>query len=485
MALKLPNFLRRLFAEGAFNNAFVPIFSEYRINGDHRVIQEVVQTVFTMLTTVLFWVVVGAELFMPAVVWIAAPGFASNAVKFNLTVELTRVTFPYILFISLVGMAGGILNTYRRFAVPAATSILLNLTLIFGALVLSPWFAEPAMGLAVGVFIGGVLQLAVQWPALGKIDLSFRWRWDPHHPAIGHIVRLMGPAILGVSVSQVNFLVDLFIASWLPEGSISYLYYADRLVEFPLGLIGVAMGTAILPGLSEKVQVGDIEGLKHDLDFALRLIAVVNIPATVGLILLREPILALLFGGGAFDDHAMAMTSQALLAFSLGLLAFSSIKVVAPAFYAFKDTKTPVRAAIIAMSCNILLNLALMVPLRHAGLALATTIAAFVNVSYLLYQLKKRIDYSLSREAKETVWRTCLASTVMAGFLAGWNWLFWQPHLGNLRQLLLLVPEMILAIFLFVAVGWILHLTEIHRLARMLFPSISSVKRIPDSPDAP
>ncbi len=483
VALKLPNFLRRLFSEGAFNSAFVPVFSTYRLNHDHEELQRMAQAVFTILATVLVGVVVIAELFMPAIVYLVAPGFAAHEAKYQLTVMLTHVTFPYILFISLVGMAGGILNSYRRFAVPAATSIILNLCLILGALAIAPWLQYPAMGLAIGVLLGGIVQLAVQWPALARIGITLRWRWEPHHPAIGSILRLMGPSILGVSVAQVNLLVDLFIASWLPEGSISYLYYADRLVEFPLGLIGVAMGTAILPSLSEKAHLGDVDGVRHELDFALRLMIVVNMPAMVGLILLREPLITLLFGGGAFDTTTTGMTARALIAFSVGLLAFSAIKIVAPAFYAFKDTRAPVRAAIVAMGCNILFSLILILPLSHAGLALATSLAAFVNLALLLHYLRKKIGYQMSRAVWYTVARTMLACAVMGGFLLAWNHWLWQPGMGTLHQLAVLVPELLLAVGVFIGTGWLVRLGEIRELFQLVRPSARAAGQKTGSPD--
>ncbi|WP_130472817.1 murein biosynthesis integral membrane protein MurJ, partial [Candidatus Magnetaquicoccus inordinatus] len=300
VAFKLPNFLRRLFAEGAFNTAFIPVFSDYVASGNREAAREAAQAVFTALTVILLLVVVLGQLFMPFVVYVAAPGFADQPEQFQLTVELTRITFPYILFISLVAMASGILNCYQQFALPAVNPLLLNLSLIFGALVLAPHLSQPTMGLAIGVLLGGIVQLALLWPALKRLGIPLRLRWQSirgaqRHPAIGRLLTLMGPSVLGVSVAQINLLVDLFIASWLPVGSISYLYYADRLVEFPLGLIGIAMGTAILPSFSARVAHNDLDGLRHDLDFALRLMLLINIPATAGLIALREPILSLLF----------------------------------------------------------------------------------------------------------------------------------------------------------------------------------------------
>ncbi|MBF0159025.1 MAG: murein biosynthesis integral membrane protein MurJ [Magnetococcales bacterium] len=468
VALKLPNFLRRLFSEGAFSTAFVPVFSDYRAEGDTEQIRTVVQSVFTTLALVLLAVVAVGELLMPLLITVAAPGFRADPVKFGLAVDLTRVTFPYILFISLVALAGGVLNSYRRFVVPAATPTILNITLIIGAVALAPLFTQPAMGLAVGVLAGGVIQLAIQWPALARVGTPFRWRWDPHHPAIQRILLLMGPSVLGVSVAQINLLFDLFIASWLPEGSISYLYYADRLVEFPLGLIGIAMGTAILPTLSDKASRCDIDGLKQDLDFALRLIVVVNIPATVGLLLLREPLLTLLFQGGAFDSRSTELTARALLAYGSGLLAFSAIKVIAPAFYAMKDTRTPVRIAITAMISNMVLNLLLMAPLQHVGLALATSLSAFLNMGLLLYHLNRSIGYRMGQPLWSAVWRTTLASGAMGGLLVLWQAWLWQPQMSTLHQAALMTGAITAAVLLFGAVAWLLRLHELRELLQII-----------------
>ena len=454
VALKLPNFLRRLFAEGAFGTAFVPVFSDYLAQGDHGETQRAAQAVFTMLTIALLLVVVVGQLFMPILIFVVAPGFHDDPSKFQLTVDLTRYTFPYILFISLVALAGGILNSFNRFAVPAATPILLNVSLIVGALLLSPHLDRPALGLAAGVLLGGVVQLAIQLPALARIGMPFRFRWDPRHPAIHRILTLMGPSVLGVSVAQINLLFDIFLASWLPVGSISFLYYADRLVEFPLGLIGIALGTAILPALSAKAAAGDRGGFTADLDFALKLVLIINIPATVGLIALREPILAMLFERGAFDSETTRLTAQALLAYGLGLTAFSTIKVAAPAFYALKDTRTPVRIAIWSMTANMVLNLALMIPLQHAGLALATTLAAFLNAGLLIHRLGKRMAYHPGRAFLRVLLKTSAASLLMYGFILWSRNQFWTPNVGSFWQALLLLAIITGAILIFFLAAW-------------------------------
>ncbi|MGN7611712.1 murein biosynthesis integral membrane protein MurJ [Magnetococcales bacterium HHB-1] len=464
VAQKLPNFLRRLFAEGAFNTAFVPVFSDYVVKKNTQANREMVQAVFTILAMVTAGIVLLAELFMPILIAVVAPGFMENPEKFQLTVDLTRITFPYIFFISLVALAGGILNSFRQFSLPAATPILLNISIILSALLLSSQFDQPATALAVGIFLGGVVQLLIQRPALKRVGTPFSFRWQPKHPAVIKILRLMGPSILGVSAMQIGLLFDIFLASWLPEGSVSFLYYADRLVEFPLGLIAIAMGTAVLPGYSAKASLGDIQGMQQDMDYALRMIIIITLPATIGLMVLAEPILALLFERGAFTAETTFLTAQALWAYSIGLIAFSAIKVVAPAFYALKDTKTPVKATLIALAANMILNVILMFPLKHAGLALATALAAMINVSLLLHWFRKKTDFTLQKTFWRMTIKSLLASIIMGLllFLALQQGLFQSA--SGLMQGLRLFTGISLAVLLYFAIGYLLRLEELHLL---------------------
>ena len=468
VALKLPNFLRRLFAEGAFSTAFVPVFSDYITAGDKKASKDAAQAVFTALSLVLALVVGLGQVVMPLLIMVIAPGFLDDPEKYQLTVDLTRVTFPYIFFISLVALAGGILNSFHRFALPAATPILLNVSMIIGAVYIAPLMERPAFGLALGVLIGGMAQLAIQLPALLRIGMPFNFVWNFRHPAIRRILLLMGPSVLGVSVAQVNLLFDIFLASWLKEGSISYLYYADRLVEFPLGLIGIAMGTAILPALSLKAAKGDISGLHRELDFGLRLIVIINIPATVGLLVMREPILGLLFERGAFDASTTQLTAQALLAYGFGLTAFSAIKVLAPAFYAMKDTKTPVRIAIICMISNMVLNVILMIPLQHAGLALATTISGFLNATLLLRGLQKKVGFRLGKKFWVALFKTAVASGFLWLFLAMASSSYWHAPSQTFDKMLILLPIIFGGGLLFVLVAWLLKIEELQELLMVL-----------------
>ncbi|MBF0189300.1 MAG: murein biosynthesis integral membrane protein MurJ [Magnetococcales bacterium] len=468
IAQKLPNFLRRLFAEGAFNTAFVPVFSDYLADGDRDDTRRMMQSVFTMLFLAVTLVVALAQIFMPYLIMAIAPGFSDDPVKQALTVDLTRITFPYILFISLTALAGGILNSHRRFAIPAATPLLLNVAIISSALLLTPLFEEPATALAVGIFLGGLAQLGLQLPALARLGLPFRLRWDPKHPAIHRILHLMAPSILGVSVAQIGMLFDLFLASFLPEGSISYLYYADRMVEFPLGLIGIALGTAILPTLSAKAARNDIEGLRHDLDFALRLTLVVNLPATIGLISLREPILSLLFERGAFDAQTTTLAGQALFAYGIGLIAFSAIKVTAPAFYAMKDTRTPVRIAMKALAVNMVLNVVLMFPFQHAGLALSTSLAAFVNVGLLILALRDKVGYRFSPQLKRTALISAGASAVLLLFLELARIAYWSGGLSLGMKMAVLLPTILGGVVIYFGIAWLLRMNELKDLVAMV-----------------
>ncbi len=468
VAQKIPNFLRRLFAEGAFSTAFVPVFADYLTKTDQTETQEAVQSVFTYLVTVLLVVVAVGQLIMPALIFVAAPGFLDEPEKFDLAVLLSRITFPYILFISLAALAAGILNSHHKFAIPAATPILLNLSMIVGAVWIADYLPHPTMGLAVGLFLGGVLQLTFQLPAIFRLNLGFKFRWNPHHPAIRRILKLMGPSVLGVSVAQINLLFDLFLASWLPVGSISYLYYADRLLEFPLGLIAIALGTAILPMLSAKVAMGDHAGFKHDLDMALRVIVFLTMPATVGMILMREPMLILLFERGAFAAETTHLTADALLAYSIGLMALSAVKVTAPAFYALKDTRTPVRIAMICMGANMVMNVVLMWPLQHVGLALATSLGGFLNAGLLLRALHVKAGFTMSRSLGVTFFKAIVACVIMGIFLWVTRDFYWATASSKIMQTTILILILVGAGLLYLVSALILGMQETQFLRKIL-----------------
>jgi putative peptidoglycan lipid II flippase len=389
VAFKIPNLFRRLFAEGAFSQAFVPVLAEYKETEDHATVARLIYATGGSLGLALIAVVAIGVIAAPVLIIVFAPGFLRHADKLALGAALLRLTFPYLMFVSLTALAGAILNTYGRFAIPAITPALLNVALISAALWLAPKLGEPIMALAYGVLIGGVLQLGLQlWPML-RLGFPPRPTINWRHPGVQKILRLMLPAMFGVSVAQINLMLDTLIASFLRTGSISWLYYSDRLVEFPLGVFGIALGTVILPSLSERHAQGESGVFSDTLDWAMRWVLVIAVPATAGLVVLAGPMLSTLFQYGAMTVFDVNMASLSLMAYSAGLTAFIFIKILAPGYYARQDTRTPVRIGVIAMLSNMVLNLILVVPLAHAGLALATSLAAYLNAALLLRGLRK------------------------------------------------------------------------------------------------
>ena len=393
VAVKVPNFLRRLFAEGAFSQAFVPVLSEYKVQREHTQVRALVDAVAGSLGSVLAGVTVVGIVAAPAVIAVFAPGFLDDPEKFDLAAQMLRITFPYLLFISLTALAGGILNSYGRFAVPAVTPVLLNLSIIAMALWVAPGMAQPVFALAWGVFIGGVAQLALQLPFLLRLGLLPRPRLGFHHEGVRRVLRLMLPALFGVSVTQINLLLDTLLASFLETGSVAWLYYADRLVEFPLGIFGISLGIVILPALSRDHASGESGGFSRNLDWALRWVVVIGVPSTIGLMLLAGPMLATLFQHGAFTVSDARMAGLALVAYAVGLMGFILVKVLAPGFFARQDTRTPVRIAVVAMVANMAMNLMLIWSLAHVGLALATALGAWVNGGLLYRTLRRQGVY--------------------------------------------------------------------------------------------
>jgi putative peptidoglycan lipid II flippase len=401
VAFKIPNFLRRLFAEGAFSQAFVPIISEYREQRDHAAVQQLVNKVGGTLLGVLSVLCVIGVLASPVLVTIFAPGFLyRDPAQFELAAVMLRMTFPYLLFISLVAFAAGILNTYGRFAAASFVSVWLNVVLIGAAILVSPHLAQPELALAAGVFVAGVVQVLFLVPSLRRIGLFPRPSWGRQDAGVRRIMKLMLPGILGSSVAQINLLFDTLIASFLVAGSVSWLYYSDRLVEFPLGVFAIALSTVILPSLSRSHANDSADEFSHTVDWALRMVLLIGIPSAVGLLLLARPMLVTLFNYGDFGAVDVDMAGLSLMAYAVGLPGFMLVKVLAPAFYSRKDTTTPVRIAIAALLTNMVLNLLFVVPMvmlditgPHAGLALATSLAAWVNAGLLFHVLKKKQVY--------------------------------------------------------------------------------------------
>ena len=397
VAFRIPNFLRRLFAEGGFSQAFIPILAEYKEQRDRAAVQALLDQTTASLGLTLFVTTIVGMIIAPVVVSVFALGWMYDAdqQKFALAVEMLRITFPYLLCISLTGFAGGILNTYRQFAVPAFTPVILNVVMIASALWLAPGFPEEkrVVALAWGVFIAGFMQLLFQLPFLLKLGLLPVPRWRADIAGVRRIFKLLIPVLFAVSVTQINLLVDTLIASFLEASSISWLYYSDRMVEFPLGVFGIALATVILPGLSAHHSNAAQEDYVKTLDWALRWVFIVALPAAFGLALLSRPILTTMFRYREFSVYDVEMASFSLMAFAVGLPAFILIKILATAFFSRQDTATPVKIGVIAMLSNILLNLLLMGPLLHAGLALATSLSAYLNAGLLYYRLRQLEHY--------------------------------------------------------------------------------------------
>ncbi len=424
VAFKIPNFLRRLFAEGAFSQAFVPVLSEHKSQQSPAEVRALADHVAGTLGGILLLVTVLGVLGAPLLVYIFAPGFADEPDKFSLTVDMLRITFPYLLFISLTAFAGGILNTFGRFGVPAFTPVLLNLALIGAAVFAAPYFAAPAVALAWGVFIAGVAQLLFQIPFLARLKMLPRPRWGLAHEAVRRILRLMLPAIFGSSVAQLNLLIDTLLASFLVTGSVSWLYLSDRLMEFPLGVFGIALATVVLPSLSQRHAEQSPAQFSATLDWALRLVFLLGAPAAVGLFVLAGPILVTLFDYGGFTDLDARMATASLMPFALGMFAFTLVKILAPGYFARQDTRTPVRIGVYAMLANMLLNGVIVVPwflsgapAAHAGLAISTSLAAFLNAGLLYRGLRRGGFFTPAPGWPRMLARVLLANLTMGGLL--------------------------------------------------------------------
>jgi putative peptidoglycan lipid II flippase len=456
VAFKIPNFLRRLFAEGAFAQAFVPVLSEYREKGSLEAVRGLIDRVCGCLGITLLCLTLVVVLGSPVVTALFAPGFWDDAYKFDLAQQMLRITFPYLLLISLTGLAGAILNSYDRFAVPAFTPVLLNICLIAAAIWISPYFDPPILALAWGVLVAGMVQLAFQIPFLYKLRLLPQPKVDFKDEGVKRILLLMAPAIFGVSVSQINLLLDTVLASFLPTGSISWLYYSDRLVELPLGTIAIAIGTVILPTLSRQHVNEDTSQFSSTMDWALRWILFVALPAAVALFCLSSPILSTLFEYGKTTADDIAMSSISLKAYSLGLLAFMLIKVLAPGYFSRQDTKTPVKVGIIAMALNMLFNLILVIPLHfiwqigHVGLALATSLSAFVNAGLLYKGLRKDKVYQ-----PKPGWAVFMLKLILANVFMAIVILFVSERIGSWS--LLSVYERVSFIGLICVLGFIVY----------------------------
>lgn len=430
VAFRIPNFLRRLFAEGAFAQAFVPVLSEYRTKRSLEQVKLLVDRTIGTLGLVLSGITVFGVIFAPYIMMVFAPGFYNDPYKMELAGQLLRITFPYLMLISLTAFCSGVLNSYSKFAVPAITPVFLNISMITATVLLSPYFQEPVMALAWGVFIAGVAQFLFQLPFLAKMKLLPRPRLQKDE-GVKRILLLMLPALLSVSVSQINLLLDTILASFLKEGSVSWLYYADRLSELPLGAFGIAIGTVILPSLSRQHAGDNPRAFSDTIDWAVRMVLLVGVPAALALGLLAEPLIVTLYNYGKMTTYAVEQSANALQAYSLGVLTFMLIKVLAPGYFARQDLRTPVKIAIICMIANMAFNLVLIWPLQHVGLALATALSSVLNTVLLGWGLYKAGVYKPSAGWPLFLVRLVAACVVMAILLLWLNapssdWFAWS-----------------------------------------------------------
>ena len=453
IAFKLPNFLRRLFGEGAFSQAFVPVLTELRGQQPHEQTRDFVNRIFGTLGLIVLLVVALVEIIAPLVVMLFAPGFVNDPVRLTLTTHMLHITFPYLLLIVMTACSGAVLNTHNRFSIPAFTPVLLNVAMIIAAAFFTHFFHEPVYALAWGVVCGGVMQLAIQLPCLKKIGLLPRPKLGFRDPGVKRVMKLMVPALFGVSVAQISLLIDNFFASFLQAGSLSWLYYSDRLTYLPLGVAGVALATVVLPNLSRHHANQDHDVFCKTLDWALRMVLLIGFPAAIGLLVLAGPIISTLLQHGAFNHFDVMMTRKSLIAFAIGLPGFMLIKVLASGFYSQQNIKTPVKIAAVAMLVNFLLNAALIVPLKHAGLALATSLAALLNAGLLWKLLLRRNRYQPQAGWLVYFIRLLIANVAMAAvlwYLSGHVLLWMQASTG--WRVVHLIGLLMVATFIYIIV---------------------------------
>lgn len=436
IAFKIPNFLRRLFAEGAFNQAFVPVLAEFKQREGDASVRRLVMAVQLYLGGIVGLLTLVAVIGSPGIAWLFASGFYDEPEKLASVADFLRLTFPYLWFISLTALGASVLHSYQHFASPALAPVILNLCLIAATVGFRDNFSTGQTALAWGVFIAGLAQWLFLWPALLKTGVWSLWPWHFRHPGVGKILRLMVPGLFAVSVSQINLLLDTILASWLEDGAVSWLYYSDRLTELPLGVIGIAIATVLLPRLSTQHAQSDAPMFERTLAWAIRAVLAIGLPAMVALVLIPAPLLTLLFGHGAFTQADVLQASSSLAAYALGLPAFMLIKILAPAFFARQNMGAPVRIGVQAMFCNMLFNLILIWPLGHVGLALATSLSAWLNACLLALWLRRE-----QRLPALPLWlpagiQISIASLLMGALLLWLRGIEWfQPSAALLQQL--------------------------------------------------
>ncbi|WP_133140110.1 murein biosynthesis integral membrane protein MurJ [Legionella genomosp. 1] len=450
VAFRIPNFMRRLFAEGAFSQAFVPVLAEYQQTQSVDDVRLFIARVSGQLSAVLSVVTLIGILATPLIIFIFAPGFGEGSPRSLLATEMLRITFPYLMLVSLTAMAGAVLNTYGYFAIPAITPVMLNLSMILAAWYLSPMLPQPVVALAWGVFIAGVAQFLFQLPFLYKRTLLVRPRLARKDEGVKRVMKLMIPALFGVSIAQLNLMVDSIFASFLKVGSVSWLYYTDRLTDFPLGVFGVAIATVILPHLSRRHAEQNNERYSRALDWGLRLILLIGLPAGIGLAVFSMPMIACCFSYGKFNLNDLLQTQKSLIALGSGVPAFMMIKVLASGFYARQDIKTPVKIGAIAMVVNSILCAVLIWPLAHAGLALSSTLAGYVNCGLLIFLLLRKKIYHPAKAWLKFIMQLLCANTLIAVYLyyASGDVQTWL-HLSSVMRLMLLFAHVGVAILIY------------------------------------
>lgn len=469
VAFRIPNLLRELFAEGSMSSALIPVLTEYQTTQGKDIAKRLVRIVFTFILIFVGLISLIGIIFTPAIVTAIAPGFLDMPEKFSLTVLLTRIMFPFLLFISLASLVMGALNTRRIFFAPSLAPAMLNIMIIASILVLAPRMEQPIIAVAIGVVLGGFIQFAFQLPFFFKGGFGLAPEYDFRHPGLKKMSMLILPATMGMAVAQINIFVSTILATYLPEGSITYLYYSMRLVQFPIGIFGVAMGMAVLPSLSEHAARGEFNKLSYDFSFALRLLFFISIPAMAGLIALREPIVNILFQRGMFDYTATVGTAQALLFYSLGIWCIVGVRVITASFYSMQDTKTPVKVAIIALATNVILSIILMTPLKHAGLALANSIASAVNFIILFFFLRKKLKRVDRRGILHSFAKTVFAASIM-GLIGGMllQGELWHIYGNTLNKALYLGGTIALCTVIYFCLSYLLRSEEAAYVVSML-----------------
>jgi len=469
VAFRIPNLWRRLVGEGSLTISFIPVYTEYLTQRSEEESREVTHIAFTLAGVILLILTVMGILFSPVLIRIIAPGFFQIPEKFQLTVTLNQIIFPYLFFMGLFALCMGILNSFRHFFAPSIAPIFLNISMIASVFFFYHTFQKPVMALAVGVLAGGVIQFFFQIPFLLKKRISFRFNFNFRHPAIKRISSLMIPGLIGTAVYQLNVFIGTIFASFLPGGSVSYLYFADRLMEFPLGIFAIAIGMAALPSLSGLASQGKTEELKETVSFTFRLVLFISIPAMVGLIALKTPIINLLFQRGLFDYSATMMTAKALLWYSVGLWAIAGSRVIAPVFYSLQDTWTPLKIALICLGANVVFNAILIIPFQHAGLALATSLSSTLNLILLFRKLYPKLGRMDLRKNIHSIIRIFFCSLPMglaAYFICSLR--DWSTSGNYVEKVLLLGTGIVIGLTIYLVCSYLVKNEEMLFLLKMI-----------------